>query len=132
MFFAFIIYSIKYPDRSTGSVSQLKFQVLKLFFENIILGPKGNRRTEERLPQHFSIHRHGNGDSAVNEPTCLRTLLSFRINLTIDYLKDLYSLSPPPPNKANEIYLKRVKTSWTILPRIAKRYNVQQSGFFFI
>ena len=27
---------------------------------------------------------------------------------------------------------KRVKTSWTILPRIAKRYNVQQSGFFFI
>ena len=37
-----------------------------------ILGPKGNRRTEKRLPQHFSIHRHhGSGDSAVNGPMCL-------------------------------------------------------------
>ena len=57
------------------------------------------------------------------------TLLSFRINLTIDYLKDLYPLTPQTKRMRST---KRVKTSWTVLPRIAKRYNVQQSGFFFI
>ena len=57
------------------------------------------------------------------------TLLSFRINLTIDYLKDIYSLLPQTKQMRST---KRVKTSWAILPRIAKRYNVQQGGFFFI
>ena len=43
------------------------------------------------------------------------------------------SLLPTPPPQTKQMRsTKRVKTSWTILPRIAKRYNVQQSGFFFI
>ena len=51
-----LYYSIKYLDRSTWSVSQLKLKLKSpkiISWGKIILGPKGNRRTEEPLLRYF-------------------------------------------------------------------------------
>ena len=100
-----LYYSIKYPDRSTWSVSQLKFKSPKIiFWGKIILGPKGNRRTEEPLLRHFQYI-----DAVVVVTVRWLDLRAYPSEFPHKSYNQLSqrSLPPTPRNKANEIYKTR-------------------------